>query len=165
MYQFVKHTLSTQVQRVTKWILYRRHEHPTLEDHLIAEFKFYGLITHPLVRQIKNILQQDRKTRTARARTAIAIVFTMGILAAHTWYGIQVSAIHELLAEWRQLHERDYKRHHDLKPVTAAVARSIVGRLERERELKKSQEDSRPPHTSLSIDHQPTTISLPTHAH
>lgn len=141
----------------------------TLANLLTADFHFYGLTKHPLIQRILALIHQDKQEQQRRFKTAIAIAFAAGIIVDHSWFGTQVTSLHDTLASWRTSYERDYKNHHDLTPVTAAKARAIAGQLDRQRDITQTLKDCERRSRSLTIKpaasiqsvHRDTPTDLP----
>jgi len=102
----------------------------TLTNRITAAFRDDGTHVYPIHRRILEIVHQHHRERRPWNLLILVLVFAAGALLDYAWSGMKVTAINEKLATWRELHERDYARHHDLKPMTKAQAQVMVQRKE-----------------------------------
>ena len=107
-----------------------------LTDRIIAELQIIGLHDYPVARRIAAIVRESRRPWRRFYLVSILVAFLLGAALDYAWHGVQIVAIQQNLAVWRQEYEAEHKVHHaaEMKPVGRAAAQAIVGRLDRERE-------------------------------
>ena len=109
-----------------------------LIDQLNAELRLYNLTEYPISRRISAIVRESRRPWWRLYCVSVLIAFLAGAALDYTWHGVQITAIQQNLAVWRQEYEAEHMKHHaaEMKPVGRAAAQAIAGRLDREREGK-----------------------------
>jgi len=107
-----------------------------LSDRITDELRGYGLHDYPVARRISALVRESRRPWWRLYFVSILVAFLLGAALDYTWHGVQIVAIQQNLAVWRQEYEAEHKVHHavEMKPVGKAAAQAIVGRLDRERE-------------------------------
>ncbi len=109
-----------------------------LTDRITAELQFVGLHDYPVARRIAALVRESRRPWWRLYCVSVLIAFLAGAALDYTWHGVQITAIQQNLAVWRQEYEAEHTKHHaaEMKPVGRAAAQAIAGRLDREREGK-----------------------------
>ena len=109
-----------------------------LTDRLNEELHAYGLREYPIARRITQIVKEANRPWWRLYLVSILVAFMVGVALDYTWHGLQITAIQENIAGWRQEYEAEHRKHHaaDLKPMGKALAQVIVqgkedGRKER----------------------------------
>jgi hypothetical protein len=105
-----------------------------LTDRLNEELRLYGLVEYPIARQIASIVKDAMRPWWRFYFISIFVAFAAGAMLDYTWHGIQITAIQENLAAWRQEYEAEHKKHHsaELKPMGKALAQVTAQGKEQE---------------------------------
>jgi len=108
-----------------------------LADRIAKEFRYDGLHVYPIARRIEEMVRRARRVDLKRMLAALAIAFTLGFALCFAWFGLQITAINENIVAWRQEYIAEHKKHHaaELKSMTSQAARSVVGKLDKEKEV------------------------------
>ena len=106
-----------------------------LTDRLTDELRIYGLAEYPIARRITQIVKEANRPWWRFYSVSILVAFLAGAAMDYAWHGVQITAIQQNLAVWRQEYEDEHKKHHaaELKPTSKALAQVIVTKREKER--------------------------------
>ena len=97
-------------------------------NRLNEVLELYGLTPYPIARQIAAIVKDAMRPWWRFYMVSVLVAFMVGAVLDYTWHGLQITAIQENIAAWRQEYEAEHKKHHaaELKPMGKALAQVVV---------------------------------------